>query len=323
MTVLYNEIEPYCVEWLKNLSNGGQIATGHVDGRSIRDLQPEDVANVTQFHAFAGIGVWSYALRLAGVPDDFRIWSGSCPCPPFSTMGKRKGESDARHLWPEWFRLIRECQPQLLVGEQVQSPLALRWLDLVHADLEDAGYAVGALTLPAASVGAPHGRHRIFFGAVRMGDAQRTRLEGHPGHDHERGEPGRIGALPVGPASSTSDTRELANTAGGGEAAVQQPGRLRSAEPQGQEHSFWASANWLPCRDGKARPVEPGTFPLVDGAAFRVGSGSAFEGRSRTGMLRAYGNAIVPQVAAAFVRAFLDSVIAFGCVPHEAQVKLR
>jgi len=67
----------------------------------------------------------------------------------------------------------------------------------------------------------------------------------------------------------------------------------------------WRDADWLLCRDGKWRPVGPGTQPLVDGLSFKLGSGSAYAGKSRSGMLRAAGNAIVPQQAAEFVKAYL------------------
>jgi DNA (cytosine-5)-methyltransferase 1 len=91
MSALYNEIEPYACDWLEGLSREGHIARGAVERRSIADLKPEDVADATQFHAFAGIGCWSVALRLAGVADDDRVWTGSCPCQPFSAAGRARG----------------------------------------------------------------------------------------------------------------------------------------------------------------------------------------------------------------------------------------
>lgn len=111
MSALYNEIEPYAVEWLRNLSTAGHIAQGDVDGRSIRELRAGDLAGRRQAHFFAGIGVWSHALRLAGWPDDAPVWTGSCPCQPFSVAGRGGGFEDERHLWPVWFELIRQCRP--------------------------------------------------------------------------------------------------------------------------------------------------------------------------------------------------------------------
>ncbi len=169
MTAYYNEIEPFAAQWLRNLIQAGHIAFGEVDERSIEDVQPDDVRGFAQCHFFAGIGVWSHALRSAGWEDARPVWTGSCPCQPFSCAGKQLGTADKRHLWPAWFRLIRECRPPALFGEQVAGPAALAWLDLVSADLEDAGYAVGAADLCAAGVGAPSVRQRLFWMANSTG----------------------------------------------------------------------------------------------------------------------------------------------------------
>ncbi len=175
---LYNEIEPYACEWLRNLIAAGHVAPGRVESRSISDLTPDDVVGPGQRHFFAGIGGWSAALRLAGVPDDADIWTGSCPCQPFSDAGKRGGTRDSRHLWPTWSHLIAECRPAVVLGEQVASRAGLAWFDVVRADLERCGYAVGASDLPAASVGAPHIRQRLYFVAV-SGDERCERLRLH------------------------------------------------------------------------------------------------------------------------------------------------
>lgn len=170
MTVLYNELEPYAVDWLKNLSDAGHIARGVVDPRSICDLKVEDVKGFKQAHYFAGIGVWSYALKLAGFPDEAEVWTGSPPCQGFSQAGRRKGFEDERHLWPEFFRLIKECRPPIVFLEQVSSKDGLAWLDLVQTDLEGAGYTVWAIDTCAAGVGAPHIRQRLYIVAVTDGE---------------------------------------------------------------------------------------------------------------------------------------------------------
>lgn len=169
-TALYNEFDPKAAEWLGRLVEAGHVAPGRVDARSICDLMAGDLDGYTQFHAFAGIGVWSHALRQAGWPDDVPVFTGSCPCQPFSTAGRKKGFLDERHLWPEFFRLIREQRPAVVFGEQVEGPPGRAWLDAVFNDLEGANYACGAAVLPACGVGAPHMRHRLYWVALADGE---------------------------------------------------------------------------------------------------------------------------------------------------------
>lgn len=86
MAAYYNEVDSFCVEWLRNLIAEGLIAPGDVDDRSIVEVQPSDLKGYTQCNFFAGIGVWSHALRLAGWSDDEPVWTGSCPCFPSWTL---------------------------------------------------------------------------------------------------------------------------------------------------------------------------------------------------------------------------------------------
>lgn len=160
---LYNEIDEYAADWLENLIRAGHIAPGVVDRRSIVDLTPDDLLRYRQVHFFAGIGGWSYALRLAGWRDDSEVWTGSCPCQPLSVAGKQLGHVDERHLWPSFHRLISECRPPIIFGEQVASKAGQEWFAAVRADLEDDRYACGAAIVPAFGIRAPHRRDRLWF----------------------------------------------------------------------------------------------------------------------------------------------------------------
>jgi DNA (cytosine-5)-methyltransferase 1 len=363
--VIYlNENDPYCADWLGNL-----FPAAHTDRRSILEVQPDDVRAFTRVHLFAGVGGWELALRLAGWPADRPVWTGSCPCQPFSAAGKQKGVEDARHLWPEFRRLVAECRPPTILGEQVASKLGRQWLAGVFADLEDLGYAVAGTDLCAAGVGAPHIRQRLYWCAQRLDDATGPRRDrtvtGTEGEARDEArmrvpgagcDPSRLAnPLPAGrpegrsitgdgppPSGSSligmahtdqqrrvgvhallreeegrrleadlpqapwsSPTLGLADperhtrkpgwaTDGPGEGARKASAGAH-AEPGRCRDLGWWGNTWLQCLDGKARRVEPSIFPLAHGIPGRVGR------------LRAYGNAIVPQQAAAFIQAVLAS----------------
>jgi len=94
------------------------------------------------------------------------ILTGGFPCQPYSAAGKRLGNEDERHLWPEMLRTIQEVQPRWVVGENVLG--LVNWngglvFEEVQTDLEAKGYEVQAYVLPAAGVNAPHQRYRVWF----------------------------------------------------------------------------------------------------------------------------------------------------------------
>lgn len=362
VTVYFNENDPYPAQWLRNL-----WPEATVDERSIVDVQAVEVSRFTRCHFFGGIGGWEYAIALAGWPDDREVWTGSCPCQPFSQAGRAQGLGDERHLWPAFRRLIAECSPPVIFGEQVASRAGREWLSGIRVDLEDLGYAVGAADLCAASVGAPHIRQRLWWVAESTSEQRdRSRNAGRG-----RGEPANGGA-DGGMGNSIGDRAErsgrsecLSNAASeidrlddsasngrqydeeirGGDGAGtdttrtglksgagcesrgmadayrtsdngRAPGREQSVRDErcevdrlGQSDrsgplagssaaspaGYWHSSESTSCLDGKQRRTEPGVRPLAHGVP------------SRVGRLRAYGNAIVPQVAAVFVRAFMEA----------------
>lgn len=95
---------------------------------------------------------------------------GGYPCQPFSVAGRQKGEEDPRHLWPEYFRLVRELRPSYVIGENVGGHIRLG-LDSVLEDLDSENYTVRCFSVEAASLGAPHRRERIFWIAQNMADS--------------------------------------------------------------------------------------------------------------------------------------------------------
>jgi DNA (cytosine-5)-methyltransferase 1 len=247
MTAYYNENDPYAAQWLRNLIQAGHIALGDVDERSIVDVRPDDLRGYVQCHFFAGIGGWSLALRIAGWPDDRPVWTGSCPCQPFSIAGEVRGVGDERHLWPEWFRLIRSRKPAIVFGEQIASKAGYGWLAGVHLEMESEAYSFGAADLCAASVKAKHPRQRLFF-VAHASDA------------------GLAGPVQHGEGIC------------GGQAAP--PAKHRDAGLRTRV-CFEPNPDALVRIDGLPRPV---------------------------GYVRGFGNAIVPQVAAQFIKATIEVI---------------
>jgi len=334
MPAYYNENDPFCVEWLWNLMRDGWIADGAVDSRSIEDVAPEDLDGFDQCHFFAGIGGWSYALKLAGWEDNRSVWTGSCPCQPFSAAGQRKGFDDHRHLWPEFNRLISKRHPATVFGEQVASKAGREWLARVRADLETLGYAVGAADLCAAGVGAPHIRQRLYW----MADADSTIEYERESSGREQpirnwmqaGDAGLVDPSGVGwkwrEGSKAQDfhdgksgrwTKGECRIVDAGPLGIEGLGHSATAGLQEQRREYSPSGErcsgllgfavqtgvprWngptvaLECADGYRRAsAQSDAFPVAHGVSARMGK------------LRGSGNAIVPQVAAAFIEAYLE-----------------
>ena len=265
MKAYYNDNNAYCCQWIGNLIQNELITPGTIDCRTIKDVRPSDLNGYTRCHFFAGIAGWERALQLAAWPADAPAWTASCPCQPFSCAGSQKGIADDRHLWPHFLRIIAECRPPTIFGEQVASKLGREWLAGVRDDLEVLGYAVGAADLCAAGVGAPHIRQRLYFVAHAPG----LRLFGG-----SQNAPG-VGAIVPG-TGFESDWRVF--------------------------HGHRISS-------------EPGAFPLVARIPAKLGHDQPELRRlvrgargNQRGRLRAYGNSIVPELAAEFIKAAEEGI---------------
>jgi DNA (cytosine-5)-methyltransferase 1 len=380
MAAYYNEFDPHAAAWIRELIKQKLIADGEVDERSITEVSPDDLRGFDQCHFFAGIGGWSFALRLAGIPDDYPVWTASLPCQPFSAAGKQLGKADERHLLPHYLALVRQCKPAVQFGEQVASAIRHGWACDLQAAMEAEGYAVGFHVLGAHSVGSYHQRQRLYW--VADGTSERSlscsfrgihsgkespvswneqserclsviglAYDGGQGHQKQSSN-GR-----VLPEASGYVQRE--NIAGSGRLGDTKKRGCGKAEPDGCRDSQgvcakvavgrttkhgsmgfadcngcesgcesatstrhrnpadtagWHDTDWLYCRDNKFRPIKSGLKPLVNGIPRGMvrssNNGAAINANetaeARLMRLKGYGNAIVPQVAAEFISAFMD-----------------
>lgn len=321
MTAYYNDIDLNACAWLEQLIELGCIAPGNVDNRSIVDVTPAELESYDQVHFFAGIGVWSYALRQAGWADNMPVVTGSCPCQPFSAAGQRKGSDDNRDLWWAMFWHIRQLQPSAVFGEQVASVDGLEWWDAVSADLEAADYATAAFDLPAAGVGAPHVRQRLFW--VAHANGKRTQRRLHKSKADNSKDKSSIHSS-VARLSCSNSVSRLGNTisserrevfAAGVDHFRQEGQRNQSPNYAEQSSSFAASEfNWVECFDGKTRPTKPSIPPmaygitpdLVQSSDTRIQTEETLE--AATMRLKGYGNAIVAPLATAFVKAAMEII---------------
>lgn len=227
--------------------------------------------------------------KYAGTID---VLSGGFPCQPYSLAGKRKGKEDERHLWPEMLRAIREIQPRWVVGENVRG--LVNWnggmvFDEVHSDLELAGYEVQAVVIPAAAVNAPHGRDRVWFVGRRIA----TDTEG------ERHEP--FDAVRTAIVSAQIESR----LHGRGSDTQTLDGLTADTGCTGWEKHNTSEESDKPQFTSRVCIEERGNwqnFPTQspicsgdDGLPTRL-DGITFS-KWRNESIKAYGNAIVPQVA--------------------------
>jgi len=280
MTAYYNDIDEDAAAVLRELIRDGVIAPGDVDTRSIKEVTPDDVRGYAQCHFFAGGGLWSVAARLAGWSDDRPIWTGSCPCQPFSSAGKGAGTDDPRHLWPDFHRLIRAGRPAVVLGEQVTETSGRHWFDGVRSDLEADGYACRAVDIPACTVDAPIERNRLYW--CSLAGADKFAERGHTGESRSEAGQGSGQAWPT-----DGNTAERCHDARGSR------NHHRRDRPN---ISRWAGADRVVAHDGQWRRCEPRIPMLVDGFPGRVG------------LWRIAGNAISPILAAEVISALMETL---------------
>lgn len=293
MVAYYNEVNRKKAGALRALIEDGLIAAGDVDERSIVDVRSTDLAGYTQCHFFAGIGLWSAALRRAGWSDDRPVWTGSCPCQPFSSAGNKAAQSDERHLWPHWSRLIAESKPPIIFGEQVDDAIATGWLDDAFHEMEAEAYACAAAVLPACCVLAPHPRDRLWFVAHSYSTAEcrLSRKEGSAPTESQvkERERERLRLFNIGDCNvanpECSRSSEPRQRAGGD----------TQAENRQTNSAFYASEidgyEWIAGPDDRYRPVKSGIRLLVDGYT------------ERNALLHSAGDGIHIEVAAEFIKA--------------------
>lgn len=258
------------------------------------------------------------------------IITGGFPCQPYSLAGKRLGKEDERHLWPQMLRAIREVQPRWVVGENVSG--LVNWSDglvfeEVQTELEAEGYEVLAFVLPAAGVGAPHRRDRVWFVARSTSQSsERMRFEQRSAGESQQGQfGGSCGGMGNWITADTSSNRRqrerqrialekglqprsesgwqlagrLERFCHAGDAANPSNKRLQRGKEQGGAGGIGQKSHKQPAgcvRPNWAEfPTQPPVCSRDDGFPNRL-DGITFS-KWRSESVKAYGNAIVPQVA--------------------------
>jgi DNA (cytosine-5)-methyltransferase 1 len=231
------------------------------------------------------------------------ILTGGFPCQPYSLAGKRKGKEDERHLWPEMLRIIRECSPRWVVGENVRGLVG--WneglvFEEVCADLEACGYSVQPFILPASSVGAPHRRDRIWF--VAYSDHAR----GSDGHGQVQGTNGEIRQRHDSSQPCDAGGRDASHSDG---KRQKRRADVESKRGDAENQQKRAVIERLAFHTWRNFPTVAAVCGGNDGLPKEL-DGITFS-KWRKESIKAYGNAIVPQVALQIFKAIEQYELSF------------
>ena len=237
------------------------------------------------------------------------ILTGGFPCQPYSQAGQRKGKEDERHLWPEMLRAIREIKPKYIVGENVFG--LLNWnggmvFDEVHSDLEFEGYEVQAVVIPAAAVNAPHGRDRVWFVATNT-QFKSTGSDGGTNDETEgnirRGNEGDVLGTLRGDGNVTNSTGK--GLQGGQEINRWGKHNQEGSSVRNEFRANGTSNDRYPRIEWEKFPTQPPICGGDDGLPTEL-DGITFS-KWRNESIKAYGNAIVPQVAYEIFKAIQET----------------
>lgn len=219
------------------------------------------------------------------------ILTGGFPCQPYSVAGKRLGKEDERHLWPEMLRVIREVRPRWIIGENVRGLLS--WnegvvFEEVCSDLESEGYEVQAFIIPAASVGAPHRRERVWF--VAYSDNSRS----GDGFGQVQTENGEISKRDNNAEFSDSNTWLTTNAESKRHECIDSRNKEFQSQTR-QEIYGRGSVGYSKCKNWSDFPTQSPVCGGDDGLPSELDGITLPKWRKES--IKAYGNAIVPQVA--------------------------
>ena len=226
------------------------------------------------------------------------VLSGGFPCQPYSSAGKRLGKEDERHLWPEMLRAIREIQPRWVVGENVLG--LTNWngglvFEEVCADLEAEGYEVQPFILPAASVNAPHVRQRVWF-CAHSTNSDNVRLQFSEDARKIRRGQGQVcgkGGKSTNAVETNGEEWNAPDTSHKRLQGGKRHGASNEREHQSKSLRPIAQRNQIGNWDNF--PTESPICSGDDGLSDRLDNITFPKWRNET--IKAYGNAIVPQVA--------------------------